>query len=106
MIHNQLHMIDLVLIGAYLIAMVMIGLVVVKKVKNMDDDYLGGLASVAADGLADADRRAHGQAHEHDREHVHDLGADGDGGSARARFAAHRNDRNDAEKWRKSHGSA
>ena len=42
MIHNQLHSIDLVIIGAYLIAMVMIGLVVVKRVNGMDDYYLGG----------------------------------------------------------------
>lgn len=42
MIHNQLHTVDLVIIGAYLIAMVMVGLVVVRKVKNMDDYYLGG----------------------------------------------------------------
>lgn len=41
MIHNQLHTVDLVIIGAYLIAMVMVGLVVVRKVKNMDDYYLG-----------------------------------------------------------------
>lgn len=33
MIHNQLHTVDLVIIGAYLIAMVMVGLVVVRKVK-------------------------------------------------------------------------
>ncbi len=42
MVHNQLHTIDLVIIGAYLVAMVLVGLVVVRKVKNMDDYYLGG----------------------------------------------------------------
>lgn len=42
MVHNELHAIDLAIIAAYLIAMVLIGLVVVKKVKSMDDYYLGG----------------------------------------------------------------
>ena len=42
MVHNQLHTIDLVIIGVYLAAMVAIGLVVVKKVRDMDDYYLGG----------------------------------------------------------------
>ena len=37
MVHNQLHTIDLVIIGVYLAAMVAIGLVVVKKVRDMDD---------------------------------------------------------------------
>ena len=37
MVHNELHAIDLVIIAAYLIAMVLVGLVVVKKVKSMDD---------------------------------------------------------------------
>lgn len=41
MTHNQIHTVDLLIIGAYLIAMVMVGLVVVRKVKNMDDYYLG-----------------------------------------------------------------
>lgn len=41
--HSQLHAIDLAIIGAYLIAMIVIGLVVVKKIKNTDDYYLGGL---------------------------------------------------------------
>ena len=40
--HSQLHAIDLAIIGAYLIAMIVIGLVVVKKIKNTDDYYLGG----------------------------------------------------------------
>lgn len=39
--HSQLHAIDLAIIGAYLIAMIVIGLVVVKKIKNTDDYYLG-----------------------------------------------------------------
>ncbi len=42
MVHNQLHTIDLVIIGVYLAAMVTVGLVVVKKVRDMDDYYLGG----------------------------------------------------------------
>lgn len=42
MVHNEIHAIDLAIIAAYLIAMVLIGLVVVKKVKSMDDYYLGG----------------------------------------------------------------
>ena len=42
MVHNQLHTIDLVIIGVYLAAMVTVGLVVVKKVRHMDDYYLGG----------------------------------------------------------------
>ena len=42
MVHNELHALDLAIIGAYLIAMVLIGLVVVKKVRSMDDYYLGG----------------------------------------------------------------
>ena len=42
MVHNELHAIDLAIIAAYLIAMVLVGLVVVKKVKSMDDYYLGG----------------------------------------------------------------
>ena len=37
MVHNEIHAIDLAMIAAYLIAMVLIGLVVVKKVKSMDD---------------------------------------------------------------------
>ena len=40
--HNEIHTIDLLIIAAYLIAMVLIGLVVVRKVRNMDDYYLGG----------------------------------------------------------------
>lgn len=31
MVHNELHALDLAIIGAYLIAMVLIGLVVVKR---------------------------------------------------------------------------
>mgnify|MGYP001532852298 FL=1 len=42
MVHNQLHVIDLIIIAAYLISMVLIGVVVVKKVQSMDDYYLGG----------------------------------------------------------------
>ena len=42
MVHNELHALDLAIIGAYLIAMVLIGLVVVKKVRSMADYYLGG----------------------------------------------------------------
>lgn len=42
MVHNELNAIDLAIIAAYLIAMVTVGLVVVRKVKNMDDYYLGG----------------------------------------------------------------
>ena len=42
MVHNQLHAIDLIIIAAYLISMVLIGVVVVKKVQSMDDYYLGG----------------------------------------------------------------
>lgn len=41
-VHNEIHAIDLAIIAAYLIAMVLIGLLVVKKVKSMDDYYLGG----------------------------------------------------------------
>ena len=40
----------------------------------------GGLRPVVrADGPRDRDRRAHRQPHDHDRQHVHDLRADGDG---------------------------
>lgn len=42
MVHNQIHTIDLVIIAAYLISMVIVGVVVVKKVQSMDDYYLGG----------------------------------------------------------------
>lgn len=42
MIHNEIHLIDFAIIGIYLVTMVTIGLVVVRKVKNMDDYYLGG----------------------------------------------------------------
>ena len=41
MVHNEIHAIDLGIIAAYLIAMVVIGVVVVKKVQSTDD-YLGG----------------------------------------------------------------
>ena len=34
-VHNEIHAIDLAIIAAYLIAMVLIGLVVVKKVKKL-----------------------------------------------------------------------
>ena len=34
MVHNQLHAIDLIIIAAYLISMVLIGVVVVKKVQT------------------------------------------------------------------------
>ena len=42
MVQNQIHTIDLVIIAAYLISMVVVGVVVVKKVQSMDDYYLGG----------------------------------------------------------------
>ena len=42
MIHNELHTLDIIIIAAYLITMVLIGLVMVRKVRNMDDYYLGG----------------------------------------------------------------
>ena len=42
MVHNEIHAIDLTIVGVYLVAMVLIGLVVVKKVRSMDDYYLGG----------------------------------------------------------------
>ena len=35
MVHNEIHALDLAIIAAYLIAMVLIGLVVVKKVKKL-----------------------------------------------------------------------
>lgn len=41
MVHNEIHAIDLGIIAAYLIAMVVIGVVVVKKVQSTDDYYLG-----------------------------------------------------------------
>ena len=44
--HSQLHAIDLAIIGAYLIAMIVIGLVVVRKIRNMDDYYLGGRSPI------------------------------------------------------------
>ena len=40
--HNELHIIDLCIIGAYLIAMVSIGVRMVKRVKNTDDYYVAG----------------------------------------------------------------
>ncbi len=45
MVHNELHAIDLGIIAAYLIAMVTIGVVMVKRVQNTDDYYLGGRPS-------------------------------------------------------------
>ena len=48
MVHNQLHAIDLIIIAAYLISMVLIGVVVVKKVQSMDDYYLAPLSLAAA----------------------------------------------------------
>ena len=51
MVHNEIHAIDLGIIAAYLIAMVVIGVVVVKKVQSTDDYYLGGL-SVFLENLA------------------------------------------------------
>ena len=42
MVHNEIHAIDLGIIAADLIAMVVIGVVVVKKVQSTDDYYLGG----------------------------------------------------------------
>ena len=38
----------------------------------------GALFVVGAHGLTDADGRAHSQAYDHDGEHMHDLGTDGD----------------------------
>ena len=40
MIHEEIHFIDFAIIGIYLVTMVAIGLLVVRKVKNMDDYYL------------------------------------------------------------------
>ena len=48
MVHNEIHTIDLLIIAAYLIAMVLIGLVVVSKLRNMDDYYLGGRSQRSA----------------------------------------------------------
>lgn len=42
MVHNELHAIDLGIIAAYLVTMVTIGVMVVKKVKSANDYYLGG----------------------------------------------------------------
>ena len=39
----------------------------------------GPLALLAAHGLGDGDGGTHGQPHQHDGDHVHDLAADGDG---------------------------
>ena len=52
--HSQLHAIDLAIIGAYLIAMIVIGLVVVKKIKNTDDYYLGALIAFTMMGTVAA----------------------------------------------------
>ena len=41
-----------------------------------------GKAASRADRLPDADGRAHGKAHDHHREHMHHLRADGHGGRA------------------------
>lgn len=43
----------------------------------------GFLFVIAADGLADKNRGTHGKTHDHDGEHVHDLGADGNSGRIR-----------------------
>ena len=40
--HSELHIVDLCIIGAYLLAMVFIGVFVVKKVKSTDDYYVAG----------------------------------------------------------------
>ncbi len=40
--HSELHIVDLCIIGAYLLAMVFIGVFVVRKVKNTDDYYVAG----------------------------------------------------------------
>ena len=54
-----------------------------QKQRRRVADAAGCAPAVArADGLADRDRRAHGEADDHDREHVHDLTADGHGGRA------------------------
>ncbi len=42
MAHDQLQTIDLVIIGAYLIALVLIGVHFMKKVKNIGDYYIAG----------------------------------------------------------------
>lgn len=40
--HSELHIVDLCIIGAYLLAMVFIGVFMVRKVKNTDDYYVAG----------------------------------------------------------------
>ncbi len=40
--HSELHIVDLCIIGAYLLTMVFIGVFMVKKVKNTDDYYVAG----------------------------------------------------------------
>ena len=42
MIHNELHFIDLAIIGAYLVAMVLVGVYCVRRVKNTGDYYVAG----------------------------------------------------------------
>lgn len=40
--HSELHIVDLCIIGAYLLTMVFIGVFMVRKVKNTDDYYVAG----------------------------------------------------------------
>ena len=40
--HSQLHIIDLLIIGAYLIIMVLVGVYSVKRIKNTGDYYVAG----------------------------------------------------------------
>lgn len=40
--HSEIHMLDLCIIGVYLILMVVIGVLMIKKVKNTDDYYVAG----------------------------------------------------------------
>lgn len=42
MIHNELHIIDLIIIGAYLVTMVLVGVYFVRRVKNTGDYYVAG----------------------------------------------------------------
>ena len=41
-IHDEINSIDLVIIGIYLVAMVLIGVICVKRIKNTGDYYVGG----------------------------------------------------------------
>lgn len=52
--HSELHIIDLCIIGAYLITMVLVGVYCVKRVKNTGDYYVAGPVSgtACADGYS------------------------------------------------------